>query len=156
MPRQVFENMIVKKHSSLKYYPDTTFTKEEFEQERDKFLRKLKKNVESYFYLKHENFDKKVFQVFKNEFVNYIDYFLKNKDNLTRIKLIKRNHEIFLNNSENVEKNMTRDSILNEELQDNLKDLDYIDNPQNLWNDLDTKIRNMFIERYIGIGYHHD
>ena len=40
-----------------------------------------------------------------------------------------------------------------EEIENNCKELEYLDNPQNFWKDLDTKIRNMFIERYIGKNF---
>ena len=142
--------MIVHKYAELVFRADTSFTQKQFEKERNIFIKKLKKNVDSYFYLTHENFELKVFKMFEKEFVNYIDFFLKNKDNLTRIKLIKRNHGIFLRNTIDDEPSLMRNQELEDELQDNLKDLEYIDSPQNLWNDLDTRIKNMFVERYIG------
>lgn len=140
--------MIKNKYSELKYVPDTIFTREEFEDQKKIFLKKLRKNVDSYFFVTHEKFEIKVFKIFKKEYIHYIDFFLKNKDNLTRIKLIKRNHEIYLRESSNKEEKNAPE--ISQELRDELRDLEYIDNPQQLWNDLDTRIKNMFIERYIG------
>ena len=150
MTRQVFENMIKAKFSELKFQANVTFSQGEFEKEKDSFLKRLKKNVESYFFVTHEKFEIRVFQIFKKEFVDYVDFFLNNKENLTRIKLIKRNHEIFLREVANNGEASLGNVELFDELQSDLKDLEYIDNPQSLWNDLDTKIKNMFIERYIG------
>ena len=143
--------MISKKYSELKYVPNTTFDKKEFEIEKSLFVKKLKKNVESYFFITHEKFEIRVYKIFKKEFNDYVDFLLKNKEKLTRIKLIKRDHEIFLRNSSDPNKLNTILPEEKEEIEDNCKELEYLDNPQNLWKDLDTKIRNMFIERYIGI-----
>lgn len=143
--------MISKKYSELKYVPNTTFDKKEFEIEKSLFVKKLKKNVESYFFITHEKFEIRVYKIFKKEFNDYVDFLLKNKEKLTRIKLIKRDHEIFLRNSSDPNKLNTILPEEKEEIEDNCKELEYLDNPQNFWKDLDTKIRNMFIERYIGI-----
>jgi hypothetical protein len=143
--------MIKLRHNELKYVPNTTFSSDEFEKQKVLFLKNLKKNVDSYFYVTHEKFEIRVFKVFKKEFNNYIDFFLKNKDNLTRIKLIKRNHEIFVRESlEKAGEQRPPALTFSEELENDLKELDYLDNPQNLWNDLDTRVKNMFVERYIG------
>lgn len=141
--------MIKRRHARLKHAPGTSFSRKEFEGQRDVFLRKLARNVDSYFYLTHDRFDRKVFRVFESEFAHFVDFFLQNKESLTRIKLIKRDHEIFLKNEPHSKTDPKRQAML-EEVQEDAKDLDYLDQPKQLWNDLDTRVRNLFIERYIG------
>lgn len=116
------------------------YSTEEFLILKNEYLTKFKKKVKSYFFLSEEKFERSVFSMFKKEFYDYIDFFLNNKDSLTKIKLVKRDFEIFLNDKKN----------LMHQIKNEKNDLDYIDNPFKFWKDLDTKVKNLFIERFIG------
>ena len=130
---------------TLRYQPHLTFSKTEFLSEKARFVKKLQKMVRSYFFVTEEKFDRCVFKLFKREFNDYIDFFLINKENLTKIKLIKRDFGVFMNKGSD---HLKEDGLM--ELENDRKDLDYIDNPRKLWKDLDTKIKNLFVERFIG------
>lgn len=137
--------MIKTDNGDLIYCPLKKYSVDEFLSTKNKFISKFKKKVNSYFFLSEEKFEKSVFRLFKKEFYDYIDYFLTNKNNLTKFKLVKRDYEIFLNDHKDADKK----NLINK-IKDDKNDLDYIDNPFKFWKDLDTRIKNLFIERFIG------
>lgn len=138
-----------------------TFDPQEFHQETENFEKKLQKKIHSYFYITEEQFDLCAFKIFKKEFFDYADLFLSEDQKLTQICLMKRENHIFVRGINLLDPQQNKDIVTNSESDDissskddlllHKKHLDYIDHPIKLWNDLDVKIKNYFVERYIGI-----
>lgn len=144
--RKLFENLIKKKHRELVFRSDLTFSRADFLQETENFRKRLQKKIHSFFYITEEQFDLCAFSIFKKEFFDFADLFLSENQKLTRICLMKRDHHVFVRGMslQNPEPQQADELLLHK------KHLDYIDHPIKLWNDLDVKIKNYFVERYIG------
>ena len=109
--RKTFQKIIKVKIGELKFESGFQLSNQDFLNEKETFLNKLKKKVKSYFYVTEEKFDQCAFKLFRNEFDDYLDFFFKNKENLTRIKLIKRDFEVYVKSGDSQEKQKTEESL---------------------------------------------